>query len=972
MATESLPPYVEPEPAKSWRKPAVRWSGWAIVAVAAILLAAAAFRLLRLATLPPGLFQDEAVNAVNAQTILAGSPQIYYGEREPLYMYWTAFWMLVLGPTPVALRASAALAGVVGVAAGGAFARQLFGRVIGLLTAAGLAASLWLTIISRVGFRAITFPAVECLGLALLWRATRTGRRRDFAVSGLVLGLSLYTYLAARFLPFALVLFVVVSFILDRRWMLKQLPGFIIAGIGAVIVCLPLGAYALKHPEMLFGRPDQVALAGGAAFFPALIANVGRTLGMLLFHGDLDWRQNFSGAAVFDPLNGLVFLCGVLIALWIIVTRRDVPRWNPDAGTQPDARPAALLMLILAVVMLAPSMLSIDSPHYLRTSGAAVAVYALWALGLAGLARLVARLARWKPASIKPGLFAGAFVAVTLLVAYARTTQTYFVRYAQDPAVPPAFNANLAAAGRFLATSPIWQHDPTNVFVTDKYEVNRASVAFFLYRELRPAERANWLDPREIGSFFAQDKAIPLPVAPSLYVVDGNDYLTLAALGPAIQRTARIQGDGRLAGTAIWATPAPTDAFGEPVDARFGRWLELERVRIEPDVVGLRWRILAVPDYQPSVFLHVQDAQQHTLATADQVIGFPVQDWRVSQEFVTWHAIHLPSGTPPGQYALTAGVYRKETGAREPATLAGHTVADVSVGQLTLDRPVAGPVEISHAVNQMVAPGLTLVGADLGTTTVDAGTKLPLVIAWQASGASRANETAIISARSASGAVGEWQGPIGTPAYPTGEWPGGTEIRQLVDLPIAATASGAAVVVVSVHPVGGSSAAAAVSPVTIGQFTIKASSHQFIAPHPEHPLQAGFAGVGTLIGADLPTHAVHPGDQLNVTLYWQSQGNISTAYTVFVHLLDAHNKVVAQRDEPPVHGTRPTTSWVPGEYITDEHEISLSQNLAPGTYPVEIGLYDPRTGKRVTVGSSDNRVILGSVTVVAPSGAAAR
>ncbi|HLZ09250.1 MAG TPA: hypothetical protein VKT80_11715, partial [Chloroflexota bacterium] len=87
---------------------------WDILAAAAILLFAAAVRLIDIDWLPPGLFQDEAVNGVNVFTILAGHFQIYYGEREPLFMYAMALVSLALNPTPVALRVTAGLFSVVG------------------------------------------------------------------------------------------------------------------------------------------------------------------------------------------------------------------------------------------------------------------------------------------------------------------------------------------------------------------------------------------------------------------------------------------------------------------------------------------------------------------------------------------------------------------------------------------------------------------------------------------------------------------------------------------------------------------------------------------------------------------------------------------------------------------------------------------------------------------------------------------
>ncbi len=923
------------------------------VVVIAILLAAAALRLVRIASLPPGLFQDEAVYGVNAETILNGTLHIYYGEREPLFEYLAAFVMLVLGPTPLALRVTAATVGLVGVAAGGAFVRQLFGRQIGLLAAAGMAASLWLMTISRVGFRAISFPTVECLGLALLWRATRTGRTRDFALGGAVLGLCLYTYLASRLLPFALIAFAALAFILEREWMRKQIRGFFVAAVAAVAVCLPLGAYALRHPEMLMGRPDQVALPGGAAFLPSLLANIPRTLGMLFFHGDENWRQNFSGAPVFDPLSSVVFLVGLFVAL----------RWR---------RPETLLVLVLSIVMLIPSMLSIDSPHYLRTEGAAVAIYAIWALGLTWLAdRIGRRLDRSRshadafPGNARITAIAASIVGALVVIAFVRTGWTYFVAYARNPAILDAFNANLAATGRFLAASPIWQSDRSNVYVTDDYEINRGSIAFFLYPRLTPAERPHWLDDQTIGTFFAQSEAIPLPLAPSVYVVAGDGQETIDALGPAVQRIAWIRDGTRIAGRAIWAAPAPADWFGQPVDARFGRWLQLDRVLIRSSTVGLRWRILQVPDYQPSIYVHVVDSRDHTLATADQVVGFPVKTWRVGQEFVTWHPIHLPPGTAPGTFVLTTGVYRKETGEREPATLAGNTVGDVPIGHLTLTEPVSGPVTISHRIDRSIAPGLTFVGYDLASTESEAGGTLSLTLAWQATDARRPALEAVALLRSADGTtIGTWRGPVGSSSFPTNRWSPGTIIRQFVDLPIAATASGPATLSVAVVSGNGEQAGMGID---IGSVTVRASTHHFTAPHPQHPLNITFAGVGTLIGFDLPNREYRPGESLPLTLYWHSLGNVPTRYTVFVHLLDGHGKVVSQRDEPPVHGSRPTTSWVPGEYIADAHDVPIDPAVTAGNYQIEVGLYDPRDGHRVSTGTPDNRVLTGSVQISGPS-----
>ena len=95
-----------------------------------------------------------------------------------------------------------------------------------------------------------------------------------------------------------------------------------------------------------------------------------------------------------------------------------------------------------------------------------------------------------------------------------------------------------------------------------------------------------------------------------------------------------------------------------------------------------------------------------------------------------------------------------------------------------------------------------------------------------------------------------------------------------------------------------------------------------------------------LLGADLEPDPAAPGGVLRLTLYWQALTEMDTPYTVFVHLLDAQERVVVGHDGEPVDGARPTTGWVPGEYIADGHSLTLPADLPPGDYVIEVGLYD--------------------------------
>jgi hypothetical protein len=94
---------------------------------------------------------------------------------------------------------------------------------------------------------------------------------------------------------------------------------------------------------------------------------------------------------------------------------------------------------------------------------------------------------------------------------------------------------------------------------------------------------------------------------------------------------------------------------------------------------------------------------------------------------------------------------------------------------------------------------------------------------------------------------------------------------------------------------------------------------------------------------------------------------METSYTVFTHLLDEAHQVRGQQDNPPVGGRYPTTLWVPDEVVVDEYALAIHPDAPPGTYLIEVGMYDPSTMQRLPVqdptGAAGDRVLLGKLQV---------
>ncbi len=118
------------------------------------------------------------------------------------------------------------------------------------------------------------------------------------------------------------------------------------------------------------------------------------------------------------------------------------------------------------------------------------------------------------------------------------------------------------------------------------------------------------------------------------------------------------------------------------------------------------------------------------------------------------------------------------------------------------------------------------------------------------------------------------------------------------------------------------------------------------------PLPAGainFADLIALRQLQLSETTLTPGGQLALDIEWQALAPINQNYTVFVQVLDAQDRIVGQVDAWPRQGTFPTSQWTPGEIVHDPYLITLSPDLPPGSYRLQVGWYLLATLERLPV-----------------------
>jgi hypothetical protein len=125
---------------------------------------------------------------------------------------------------------------------------------------------------------------------------------------------------------------------------------------------------------------------------------------------------------------------------------------------------------------------------------------------------------------------------------------------------------------------------------------------------------------------------------------------------------------------------------------------------------------------------------------------------------------------------------------------------------------------------------------------------------------------------------------------------------------------------------------------------------------------------------DEPLPAV-PGDTLRVVIGWQSLAPAEESYTVFVHLIDLADRPLVELDYTPLGGSAPThlwiPKWLPGQRLLDPYRLRIPDDLAPGRYLIEVGLYEMTSGERLHLADAHgdligDRYILGPVEVAGP------
>jgi 4-amino-4-deoxy-L-arabinose transferase-like glycosyltransferase len=633
-------------------------NGWAIILLV-VVAAAAALRFWSLGDHPAGLYRDEAVNGLDALEVLAGERDgqslIYFeanNGREPAYIYLTTLTVALFGRTALALRLTAAIISTLTTLLVFALGRAWFGRRVGMLAAWFWAATVWPIHLGRIGLRPVLLPfmlAVAFWLATIAYRRTAAGGRSPWpwVAAGLAYGAAFYTYLAVRLTPLLLLL-VILYLVLTGRGR-RLWPGLGWAGVAAGIVVAPLAALAWRQPELVLGRLEQVSVLNPAisqGLLPAALwERTWQALGMFVVRGDDIIRHNPPGRPVFD-----VFMAGPLL----IGVGWAAANWR---------RPAAMTVLLWSGVMLAPTILAEDTPHFLRAVGVLPAAIMLPAAGLS-------QLWTWSklPAHLGPALVAGLIVASLML-----TLTDYFGRYRRAPATAYWFEA----AARDLAERVNGESPGTDTAVDLRFWESFPSVRFLLNPSAGVQLYEGPLPPAQLA----------LPAALYAWPYESLERVTKALPAPAevaAEVGSLAQGDRDPEPYPLYVRYTAAPAAVRPVLATFGGALQLRGADVQ--VIGpqriqveLYWSPTGATAPQLAAFVHAA-GPQGTLGQSDHLPadGFwPVAWWRPGQVVRDRHVLDLSAPWDGTVHQLAVGWYDAQSGDRLPvADATGEPAGD--------------------------------------------------------------------------------------------------------------------------------------------------------------------------------------------------------------------------------------------------------------------------------------------------------
>jgi hypothetical protein len=926
---------------------------------------------------------------------LAGHFPIYFPAnfgREPLFMYSVAgLFGLTGGHTVWSLRFTSVLWGMLGLAVTLVYARRLLSEGAALVAAALMATSFWFLMAARLGLEPIALLSLAAAFLYFLDRGLARESLPSFVVAGLVGGLAVYTYLAARALFLLIPLLLIYEGIVwiclrrsasgrlqqantrplesslqavgdsggnnrlkppvrSKRWLssgqeTRRLAGLLATLAVMLAVCAPLLVYLTGHSATADGRVrelgDAIVSAGRGDLKP-ILATAFDTFRSILWAGSqaLPYHYNIPGRPVLQPILAIFFMIGLIAAVARLRERREY------------------LLLAALLLGLAPSLLTGADALYMRGIIALSLLFILAARGMWVAGSLAGRLLsrfRLEASAALPALVA-VLLAGLLVWHAADSAAAYFVRWAGAEQTQRIYNADFRAAARYLEENPA--DAGREVFIGTDRLLDLDSRTYLLYEP--PCTDVSWFFlpespalPREGAALYLMPANAETPPSLQLVAEAGVEQFVLPGPGGLYELLRGFWVDADAVAHALDASGVrPAD---EPVS--FGDALRLDGLGHREDDSQSRlvtqWTVLAPwprtarPGYllpRPKLAFSLVDDAGYKWAQADVATSLPVLTWRPGQRLVEEIPFSIPADLPPGGYGVQLVLYDDEGGPLPMRTADGREAATPPViGRLQISsRPRGDPPVPPFSVEQTQAGNdLAPVGSWESPDRLVDGVPADLHVSWQALRALDTRDLRFRLRATAADGSPLWEQPADPLAPLPSSWSSRQTYRLTHRLQPAVSGSGAVSVTLELCA---EQANAPLACAVVGRPTVVSRNAAFELPAaPEQTPNARFDESLTLAGVDV----ARDGQAVTLTLYWRTDAAPTAPWKRFVHAVGADGEIVAQSDVFLESDGVSASYWRPGEYVVDR--AVLETPAGAGVGELYVGLYDPQTGERLPV-----------------------
>jgi len=778
----------------------------ALASIAAVVvLALAAY--LRLTSLDLIQFTRHEVARLQLSTQWLEHPGIAVPGAEgavatlPLAVYLLAV-PLAVSSDPLLATGFVAVLNVLAVAVGYLLARRYFGESVALISALLYAVAPWAVIFARGLDPAGFLPLFAPLFFYCLF-ATFIERRSWFLVPAAVwLGVLLQIHPTSGSL---LLVFLLTLLIYWRR--IKPLP-FALSAAALGLTLWPMLSYGAAHGWSNL----QMLVPGGGPGAELDLASVQYGLqiasgaGFQRLAGQGLWRFQAGRPSLgwLDLMEQALIGLGMIYLFLSIIADR-VRTWGRPTPSRAVGYSLVLLWFLVPVLAnmrhqpdLAPIHLSLLYPSQFL-------IVAIFLVSLAtGVAKLLDRRARTQ----EPGLLAlgGGYILPLMAVVAVALWQfqstgafhTFLERNTTEGGYGTPIRYPLEVTNRVREVSRALDNRQVMV-LTKKLDLGQsdllAALDYLFGGEIKP----KYVDARQDAFVFPASGE-----RDSLYLVLPGNGLARSVLelyAQELEEQAVVLPGGEAVIRFYRLPPAqvalPKAAPGMPVTMVDG--LSLLRIetasQTEPGhtlPVTLTWRIDTVtPESRGySLFNHLVDDLGEKWAQDDGT-GYSPYQWEAGETVVSWYRLQVPPQTPPGRYWLLSGLYQVSDLKRLP--LVGpdgqRLGKELRLGPIKVGRPravwEAEAAAMEHEARAGLAGKVTLLGYDLPDRFPQPGSRLRVVLYWQAQTTMTRDYTVFAHLLDGEGRLrAQHDGQPQAGHYPTSIWAPGEIVRDAFDIAI--------------------------------------------------------------------------------------------------------------------------------------------------------------------------------------------